>query len=333
MKIKKYLSVITLLMLMTPLFAREITDMAGRNVVIPDQITRVVPYDNKTNVMLYPIAREKMIAKARAKVSPNLNYINKDYLRLREIDSRNAEEVMKLHPDFIVVAAFVNDVQSLDVYLEFSEQTNIPMVFVDLELMHLDRSYEFLGELFNCKERAAEYVSFMQDVYTKIKDEVKEVNPLNVYLANYNDGLRTTPKRSPHAQLFDVMKVNNVAKVSLDAKGFALVPVEQVLVWNPEYIFCLGKGTQSPYRTVLKSSLWRNIKAVEDQKVFFIPEEPYPWFDMPPSVNRIAGLIWFSEVFYQQSPEITRQKIEEFYRLFYRYDLTNKEYSGLFKWQ
>ena len=315
---KLIITISTALFFLTALTARQITDMAGRNVTIPDSISRVVPYDNKTNVLLYPVAREKMIVKARAKVSPDLKYINKDYLRLREIDTRNIEEVIKLHPDIIVVATFVNDLPGLEDYIRFSKKANIPVVFVDLELMHLDKSYQFLGKLFNCQEKAEKYSVFLSGIYSMVEDVKKENNSTTVYLANMNNGLRTAPVKSRHAQLFDIMEVRNVAKISQNTDGFAYVSIEQVLLWNPDYIFCLGKSENSPYRTILKSSLWQTVDAVKNKKVFFVPSEPYPWFDMPPSVNRVPGLLWLLEVFYGQNPDIIKTKIIEFYKLFYR---------------
>ena len=308
--------------------------MTGRVVVIPDQITRVVPYDNKTNVLLFPIVGDLMVAKARAMASPDLKYISKDFLRLREIDTKNTEEMMKLKPDLIVVGAFISKGENLSSYLAFSEKTGIPMVFADLELTSLDKTYQFLGQLFNRPEKAAVLSGFIDSVYLDVENcKTNAAVTGSAYLANDPDGLRTTPVTSSHAQLFEFMGISNVAKTGLDAKGFANVSIEQVILWNPNYIFCMGKGASSPYRNVLKSALWRNITAVKNRQVFYVPSEPYLWFDMPPSVNRILGLIWFQKIFYGRSPEQTRQTITEFYQLFYGYGLSIKEYEKLYEWQ
>jgi len=314
--------------------ARQITDMAGRKVTIPDKINSVLPYDNKTNVMLFSVAADLMTAKARSMESPYLKYISNDFLKLKEVDSKNAEEVLKLHPDIIVVVSFTNDRGSLSRYTEFSKQVNIPLVIVDIELMNLDKSYEFLGELLGRQEQVKPYVRFIQQVYANVKaNKESKTLKINAYLANDNNGQRTAPAGSSHAQLFDELGINNVAKTSLDANGFAIVSMEQVLAWSPDYIFCMGKGENSPYRTILKSSLWRSLPATKNNHVYYVPSEPYLWFDMPPSINRILGLIWFNQLFYNQSLSATQETITEFYRLFYKYNLTEKEYQGLFKWQ
>jgi iron complex transport system substrate-binding protein len=323
-----------LLVMLSKTEARQITDMAGRRVTIPDKITRVISYDNKTNVMLFPVAGDLMIAKARAMESPDLKYITKSYLQLHEIDTKNAEEVLKLKPDLIVVAAFIDDGESLSQYTAFSEKTKIPLVVVDLSLMKLDRSFEFLGVLLNKSAEVKKFADFIGSVYSdaaKIKSTQKI--QAKAYLANDNDGLRTAPDKSRHSQLFSVMGITNVAVAPTDMKGFSIVSMEQLFVWNPEYIFCIGKAENSPYRTILKSAMWQGINAVKNKKVYYVPCEPYIWFDMPPSINRLPGIIWISEIFYNQSPDLTKNRIKEFYSLFYNYNLTDKEYDNLFKWQ
>ena len=314
--------------------ARQITDMAGRKVNIPDHITRVLPYDNKTNVLLFPVAGNLMIAKARSMESPSLKYISRTFLSLHEFDPANAEEVLRLKPDLLVVGAFVNDAGDVARYAAFSKKVRIPLVVVNLELMSLDKSYEFLGDLLGKTVEANQCAGLIRKVYQDAQIARKGKRVVGkAYMANDNDGLRTVPVGSNHAQLFEEMGIQNVSKVSLNAKGFAQVSMEQVLVWNPDYIFCVGKNPNSPYRTILKSPLWRQVAAVKNKRVYFVPSEPYLWFDMPPSVNRLLGLVWFSGLFYRRPENITRENVKDFYRIFYRYNLTDKEYTGLFRWQ
>lgn len=301
---------------------------------VPDKINRILPYDNKSNVLMFPVAAKMMVAKARTMESPMLKYVSKDFLQLREIDTKNTEEVLKIKPDIIIVAAFVGEGEDLTPYLVLNAKTKIPMVFVDLDLVHLDKTYEFLGVLLGVNEDITSCINFVKSVYSETELLKKHGKPnAKVYLANDNNGLRTAPQGSNHAQVFEVMQLQNVAKSNLDAKGFANVSPEQIMIWNPDFIFCIGKGEDNPYRTILKSPSWRNINAVKNKHVIIVPSEPYLWFDMPPSVNRIAGIIWFGGLFYGQTEAVTRQKITEFYRIFYKYTLSEKEYKGLFAWQ
>ena len=115
----------------------------------------------------------------------------------------------------------------------------------------------------------------------------------------------------------------------MDAKGFSVISIEQLMAANPDYIFCMGKGNSNPYKAVKEKPVWRNLPAVKEGKLFNVPSNPFIWFDMPPSINRLCGLIWFGEIFKNQSPELTQQRITEFYRLFYKYPLSDGEYAML----
>jgi iron complex transport system substrate-binding protein len=314
--------------------ARQITDMAGRKVTIPDRITRVLPYDNKTNVLLFPIAGAQMVAKARSMESPSLKYISKEFLSLKEFDPANAEAVLKLRPDILIVGTIVDEPGDVSAYVGFSKKVRIPLVIVSLELMSLDKSYEFLGDVLDKKTEAAACATRIRKLYAEVQ-QVKKGKMVSgkSYMANDNDGLRTAPEGSNHAQLFEVMGIQNAAKVQLDAKGFAQVSMEQILVWNPDRVFCVGKGVNSPYRSILKSPLWRQVTAQKTKQVYIVPSEPYSWFDMPPSVNRLLGLIWFSRIFYGLPEGTTQNYVHDFYKIFYKYNLTGKEYANLFRWQ
>ena len=127
----------------------EIIDMAGRKVNVPDNIQSVIPYDNKTNMLLYPIAGKMMIAKAWAGENTNMRYISKEYSSMKEVDLKNAEEVLRLNPDIIIVGTFINKNTKSEVsrYVKFANKINKPLVIVDLEIMNLDKTYDFLGKL------------------------------------------------------------------------------------------------------------------------------------------------------------------------------------------
>jgi iron complex transport system substrate-binding protein len=314
--------------------ASVITDMAGRSVVLPDKISCVLPYDNKTNVLVYPVAGPLMKARARAMESPYPRYISNEYIHLIEIDTKNIEEVLKFKPDVVIAVAFIDKGEDLSKYVILSEKTGIPVVIVELDLLMLDKSLIFLGKIFGNQSVAEKCSDFIRNVYNIMAQDLKtyKVNS-NVYLSYDNNGLRTAPAGSNHSQVFNVLRVPIIAKSTLDAKSFSTVSMEQIILWNPEYIFCLGKWQANPYRMILKSALWRNMIAVKNNQVFIVPSEPFPWFDMPPSVNRIPGTIWLMQLFYNVPADFTMQKIKEFYQIFYKYNLTDKEYAALFEWK
>ncbi|MDR1738630.1 MAG: ABC transporter substrate-binding protein [Candidatus Symbiothrix sp.] len=338
MLLKIIVQTIQILLLLIPLAlpARTITDMAKRKVEIPDKLERILPYDFKTNLLLFPFAGNRMIAKAislrESLTADDYRYIHPEWKKMKEIDCRNIEEVLKMKPQAIVVGSFVDDGSAIETYEAFARKAHIPLIVVDLELMNLDKTMLFLGELLDKPDEAKACADFLRKVLNETAKMTATPARRRVYMANGSNGLRTAPNTSNHAELFEKMRLENVARSALNAQGFAEVSIEQIMQWNPEYIFCVGKGETNPYRAIYKSALWRTIAATRQKQVYFVPTEPFLWFDMPPSINRIPGLIWFSQLFYGVSEDAAKEKIRTFYRLFYRYELTDKDWQNLFKW-
>lgn len=331
MNIKIY-NILFFLLISFPVFSRQITDMAGRSVTIPDQITRIIPYDSKTSVLLYPCAGEKLIARGALPGTTNSALIADDYNRKPTADIKNLEEVLAFRPDLILAGSFIPDDQ-LDRYEKLQSRTGIPVVIIDLSLDQLDKTYSFLGKLLNCESACQKYVSFLADLYQDLDAMMakKSLDDITVYYTLGANGLMTDPSGSRHTEVLDFLKIPNAAKIELPSGGHAKVNMEQVIAWDPDYIFAAGfKGDSNPFQTITGSQLWSNIKAVRNKQVYIVPGEPFGWFDHPPTINRVCGLIWLSEIFYNYPEEEAKHKIKAFYSLFYHYELTDFDYVKLY---
>ena len=127
------------------------------------------------------------------------------------------------------------------------------------------------------------------------------------------------------------MGIKNAVNAPMDAKGFSIISIEELMSVNPDYIFCMGKGNSNPYNKVTNNNVWSKLPALQDGRIYKVPSQPFIWFDMPPSINRLCGLIWFNGIFNNQPTEVTQKKIKEFYEIFYKYPLNDKEYLALFE--
>jgi hypothetical protein len=45
-------------------------------------------------------------------------------------------------------------------------------------------------------------------------------------------------------------------------------------------------------RATIGSEPWRSLRAVRAHRVLIAPGQPFGWVDEPPSINRLAGLMW-----------------------------------------
>jgi iron complex transport system substrate-binding protein len=314
------------------LHAKTITDMAGRKVEIPDNAKRILPYDVKTSILIFPVLEDKMVATSILPGKKDYQFIAESYKNMPEVDVKNIEAVLATAPQVILYGIYEKN-DNTEPVLNLGRRLNIPVLMVNLSLGKLDEAYRFLASVFSVDEKCEPLIVFSQKVY-KTADSLKKVNPaifLKVYYSIGPSGLMTDPSGSKHTEVLDYMKIPNAAKVDIPSGGHAKVNIEQVMLWNPDYILTSNfKSNTSAYNTIVSDSKWSTIKAVQEKNIYKVPAQPMGWLDHPPSINRIPGIIWLSGIFYQYPEEKVKHEIMEFYKLFYEVKLTDSDYQSLY---
>jgi len=68
---------------------------------------------------------------------------------------------------------------------------------------------------------------------------------------------------------------------------------------------------------VLEAPRWRTIPAVRANRILCAPTFPFGWLDVPPSINRLAGVFWLFAHLYGIGKDDLERRTTEFLRLFY----------------
>lgn len=326
-----------------------ITDMVGREISIPTKIDRIFSVNNTGTVLCYCLAPDKVIG-WNSKLNNNMKkYIKGKAASLPVLGTlygnttanASLEEIMLAAPDIIIFMAprITNKViKSAD---QIQNKLKIPVIIVDGQLKNTDKTLKFLGPILGEEERVDKLANYFSNLYQEVIEvaaQIKDDDKVNVYYARGNNGLTTEIKGSPNTETLRLVGANNVAKLDVDSENFSglagnyTVAMEQLLIWNPDIII-VGGGfyTDSElYNNIKKKENWQNIKAVANNQIYFVPTAPFNWFDRPPSLNKILGIIWAAEIIYpdQYSFDI-RNEVKEFYSLFYNYDLNEIELNQL----
>lgn len=312
--------------------ARSVIDMFGRTVDLPDKIERVLPYDSKTSVLLFSVDWEKVVARAMLPGKERYSFLSPDYKAKKEVDVKSLEEVLSVDPQ-VIIAGYFQKPDNLERFEKMQKRLHIPVVLIDLSIDHLDKTYLFLNELFKKEDACKQQMAYLKSLYAHV-DSLMNSNPsLNAtaYYCIGESGLLTDPEGSKHTEVFNYLKIHNAAKIAIPSGGHAKVNMEQIIMWNPNYIFAAGfKGEQNAYHKIMGDSKWASINALKNEQVYKVPSQPFGWFDHPPSINRIPGVIWLCSIFYGQSESYTHERIVEFYEIFYRYRLSEEDYKQLF---
>lgn len=319
-----------------------ITDMVGREVEVPGEINRIFSVNNNGTILLYTLCPEMLIG-WNSKISEESAAYMSDALAALPIlgslygnsSQNNPEEVIMSEPDIILFMDASGSDKAIEAAEKLQKNLGIPVVMVKGGMTSYDKIYTFMGGLLGLEERAEELSDYHKMTITKVKESVAQIpeeEKVSVYYAREEDGLSTETSTSPNAELIELCGGVNVA-VTEDVKVKSpIVSIEQVVSWNPQIIFTGSAGfiSYGTFKEVTESDDWSSIAAVKEGKVYATPQLPFNWFDRPPSVNRIIGINY---VFYTLYPEKYEGDIvadvQNFYSLFYHYDLNEAEAAVL----
>ncbi len=318
----------------------KIVDMAGRKLDLPKDVKGVFSTDSVGSIMLYTLQPEKMVGWNYSLRDGEKKYIDKKYHGLPDLggagkSSINSEELLKVNPDILIEMGNIDEevIKGAD---ELQAKLNIPVVLIDSDMEKLDKSYQLLGKILGEDQRAKELSNYIKDVLLDIKEKrstIPEDDKIGIYYAEGPNGLDTEPAGSWHAEVIDMIGARNVADVeTAGIKGKTEVSLEQLISWDPDIIISWDDERGGYYSKILSDPMWKDIKAVKDKEVYEIVNNPFNWFDRPPSVNRVLGLQWMGNLVYPELYDYNmKDVVKEFYSKFYHYELNEDELEELLK--
>ena len=318
---------------------REITDMAGRKVVVPDEVETVFSASTVTAIFMYTLAPDKLLGWNYELNDLEKSVILKEYHDLPNFgmgDSINYEAVIAAGPTIAVNVGTINDKMISDCD-KLSESLGVPVVAVDGDLAASAEAYRFMGELLGEEEQAEKLASYAEKTFADIeKMEVPEDKKVRIYYGNGEDSLETAPAGSAHGQIIDMVNAVNVADLEMGEGSRVQISAEQLLAWDPDVIVVNGEpkadtSGASAAEAILANPDYASLKAVQDQQVYGTPNTPFSWMDRPMGPNRIVGIRWLSGLIY---PEYLNynvdEEVKEFFDLFYHVQLTDEQLENIY---
>ena len=317
----------------------EITDMAGRTVVVPDEIETVFSSSTVTAIFMYTLAPDKLLGWNYELNELEKSIILEEYHDLPNFgmgDSINYEAVIAADPTIAVNVGTINDKMISDCD-KLSKSLGVPVVAVDGDLSASAEAYRFMGELLGEEEQAEKLASYAEKTFADIeKMEVPEDKKVRIYYGNGEDSLETAPAGSAHGQIIDMVNAVNVADLEMGEGSRVQISAEQLLAWDPDVIVVNGEpkadtSGASAAEAILANPDYASLKAVQDQQVYGTPNTPFSWMDRPMGPNRIVGIRWLSGLIY---PEYLNynvdEEVKEFFDLFYHVQLTDEKLENIY---
>lgn len=316
----------------------EFTDSIGRTVELPTTIEKIAPSAGLAQMVLYTAAPEMLVGFASTPSETQKQYFPEQYWDLPTFgqfhgDNFNLEALVAAAPDVIIDIGEPKDdiAESMD---EIQLKTDIPTIFIQATLDTIPEMYEILGKLLNKEEHTSKLAQFSTEILTlaeKNLTKIDDSNRVSLYYGTGDKGLNTNAAGSFHLEILDYIGIENVAVLdNIASKGGGNeVSMEQLMIWNPDIILL---NDDKVYERVVsgEEKAWQDLTAVQNGKVYLIPNAPYSWMGFPPSVNRIMGMNWLGNLVYPDLYTINLEEtVKDYYSLFFHYELTDEEAAQL----
>lgn len=309
---------------------RTIIDMAGRTVVVPDEIRSVYGTSPPVTHLVYAVDPGSVAGlnfppdkKALPFLDPRIHDLPVVGGWFGQGRTPNLETLLSVRPD--VVAVWMWGKPGVDEKIEkMLTPLGFPVVFLNMDaLSEYPAALRFMGRLLGKTERAGTLARYAEETLQEmaaLRASIPEKDRVSVYYAQGADGLSTECDTSLHAELIPLCGGVNVHKcVARDGYGMEGVSMEQVYSYNPDTIVTRDGYF---YKSVANSPRWRGVRAVKNGRVYLIPALPVNWFDRPPSFMRLLGARWLVHNLYPMAyKRDIRKDTREFYRLFLNVDL------------
>jgi iron complex transport system substrate-binding protein len=302
----------------------QVIDATGRKVMVPKKIYKIVSLYPMSSQLLFPLKSEdKLIATPRGKVV-NLNNFVKVFPNAKNLpdasDFRdpNVETILSYKPD-LVITTYQTPIKKL-------EEAGIPVVLLNLESPQLMlKSIQFLGNILGKYEQARQALIYFNEKLNYIKDKTISVNKkATVYIAGANI-LTTFGGDFYQTYLADLAGALSISK---DLKGGKVnVSVEQILLWNPDYIV-LASYCADSVDDVLNNPKLKDLKAVKNKNVFRMPSYILS-YDLP-TPESILGIMWLSDKLYPQIVNFDIEKeARDFYQKVYNFNIPEEDLKAV----
>lgn len=228
-----------------------------------------------------------------------------------------------------ITASDVSQAQGIE------DQTGIPALCIDGSFDKAPAAYQKLGEILGAEDRAKDIGSYLNGIYEDVTAAVADVpdsERVKLYYAEGPLGLQTEPDRGLHALTFDVAGANNVAAIEeTQGIGMTNVSLETVMAWNPDVIIAWDDVIRGGADEIIRTdSKWSHVKAVQDGRVYTMPNAPFAWCDRPPGVNRFLGVQWIANMCYPDRYDVDMvEETKKFYSKLYWIDITDDQAKSL----
>lgn len=320
---------------------REVTDLAGNTITVPGKLESVIITSWKGAMETLMILGHEDLIHGMSDTT-RYSWLRKVYPDLVNIpdygnfDDVNVEEIVKANPDIVFApqagSKAIPQMQELGlpVYVDGVTTKGDPYEGRDAELLALA---ELVGE----EERANSFLAWEKKWLDEVANRVSDIpdaerktalclrnNTTEIF--NCKNILGLTPENAGGV---------NVAKDAGIEKFYGDVSAEEIVKWNPDFIFQYTvqgtlDGLVTRYQEMKDDARFAGMSALESGDFYIMPQAIANWGGKMESAlgALLMGKIMYPEKF---SDIVIKDVAEDYYRNFLNRDLTADDWTSIAK--
>jgi iron complex transport system substrate-binding protein len=323
----------------TPVGAvKTVVDMSERKVIVPAEIHRVAALEVLGYEKMFLLGQSNKLALMNATKPPWMERTNPKVKQIPKfLNEPNAEALLNMNVDLALFSydpeKTRNKLDSIGIPGVVSQPSG--QIIGDAKTFQetMKRNMRLYGDIMGseAKQRAEDWCNYFDERVGYVTSRVASIPPGQRPHAYYLRGPSAlmTQGRNTHTLWYGEMAGGEMLSKNLPFISRGRVSMEDILAWDPEYIFV---GRQYSPDLVLKDKRWQDVRAVREGKVYQDPEGVFFWD------GSSEGVLLMEFMAQKMYPYLFRdldmkKEIQNYYARFYNYKLTDVEADKILRAQ
>ena len=312
---------------------KKVPDFAKIEVCIPQKIDKIIItcYGGASQEIALFMSADKIVAHPDTRQFRQLSRVYpyiKNIPSVGTFNDVNLETLLKLHPTIVFAG-----ITSLPMN-ERIRSAGIPIYTLGIgkhSIPTLLQEFAHVGKMLHKEQKADALISYWRDTLSMIDQRLSKIDPAKRKKVFYTSTAAKIGSGSPKNWGDDFIESAGGMNVAAAIPFQGGVNAEVLNIWNPDVIITTTNGKNNLNAQWIRNDpALSQLKAVHDNKVFEAPIGTF-WWDRP-SPESILGIIWLSKILYPEAMHDIdlKQETKVFYKKFYNYTLSDKEYVEFF---
>lgn len=258
---------------------KTVKDHMGYTVKIPLNPKRILALNPSIMEGLYELGMKPVGKVEEYKIRPE----GKNLPSVGSQTNVNIESIYKLKPDLIIAnirnhGSIVNSLKETGAVVYMYDPAKLgEQPFYDIPI--------FLGELFNKKSNAKEYVENLNAISSKYKSQIEKSKKIKTGIVVENiEDLSVYQKATGYGTILDSLGIKNIVPDNMpgaNKDNAVKISIEKIYENNPDLILILApiNNTEANNKLLEKiknDAKWKNLKAVKSNNIKIMPFNLHP---------------------------------------------------------